>query len=307
MTAFSAPDVSSEDDSWLPLAEENRSLARDLREIATELWVYRGLALEFVRRDIRVRYKQTVMGFGWALLTPLLIVTSGALVRFAMAHVGGRHVSIQELAGMSMKALPWSFFVGALGFATQSLTSSASLVTKIYFPREVLPLAATLAHGVDALVGAAALFVVLPFLGAQYGTAILWLPVLAGCTFLFTAGAALLTSCANLFLRDVKYLVQVLLMFGIFFTPVFFEPEMFGPTGARVMMLNPLAPLLEGVRFAVIYDHSLLQSLEVTARGASTLIWSPWYLVYGAAWAGVIFILGLVVFHRAESKFAEYV
>jgi lipopolysaccharide transport system permease protein len=295
------------DDDWLPPAEEKRSVASDLREIAADLGSYRGLALEFVRRDLRVRYKQTAMGFAWALLTPLLIVASGALVRFAMAHVGGRDLTVHELAGMSVKALPWSFFVGAVGFATQSLTANANLVTKIYFPREVLPLSSTATHALDASIGIAVLLVICPLFGVRYGAAILWLPVLLACTLMLTAGVALLASCANLFLRDVKYVVQVFLTFGIFFTPVFFEPHMFGPAGARLMMLNPIAPLLEGTRLAVVYDHSLLRSLAVQTRGGEALAWSPWYLTYSAAVAVALFVIGLLVFHRAEAKFAEYV
>jgi ABC-type polysaccharide/polyol phosphate export permease len=304
-TATARP--ATENDDWLPPPEQRRSLAHDAREIAAELWTYRGLALELVRRDLRVRYKQTAMGFGWALLTPILIVSSGMLVRFAMAYVGGREPSTRELAGIAVKAVPWSFFVGALGFATQSLTSSSSLITKIYFPREVLPLAATIAHAADACVGALVVVLVSLLLGLQFGTAALWVPVLAACLFLFTAGAGLLASCGNLFLRDVKYLVQVCLMFGIFLTPVFFEPQMFGPYGARLMMLNPIAPLLEGIRLAAVEDHALLEPLRVAARAGTVLAWSPWYLAYGAVCSVVVFLVGLVTFHRAEGRFAEYV
>ena len=299
--------AASPDNSWLRDAEEHRSLGRDFLESLSDLWRYRGLTMEFVRRDVRVRYKQTAMGFGWALLTPLLIVMSGALVRVAMAHVGGRQLTIEEVAGMSLKALPWAFFVGSLGFATQSLTSSSALVTKIYFPREVLPLAATIAHVLDASIGSTVLLLVLPFLGVAYGPALLWLPLLAVCLFMFTAGVALLASCANLFLRDVKYIVQVFLTFGIFFTPVFFEPQMFGPKGAPLMMLNPMAPMLEGLRLAVIHNHSLLEPLQVASRTGVVVAWSPIYLVYSAACAVTAAAAGLTLFHRAETKFAEYV
>ncbi len=131
--------------------------------------------------------------------------------------------------------------------------------------------------------------------------------MLVVCAFFFTAGLALLVSCANLFFRDVKYVVQVLLMFGIFFTPVFFEPEMFGALGARALMVNPLAPLLEGLRLSVVMDHNLLDTLVVQGRHGVVLAWSPWYLVYSAACAIGVFLAGLLLFHRGESKFAEYV
>ena len=142
------------DDSWLSSSDQDRSIRRDLREIFyDELWPYRGLLYELTRRDIRVRYKQTALGFAWAVLLPSLIVLAGAMVRYAMAYVGGRHLGAEDLAGIAIKAVPWSFFVGSMGFATASLVGQANLVTKIYFPREVLPLAATLAQAFDACLG----------------------------------------------------------------------------------------------------------------------------------------------------------
>jgi ABC-type polysaccharide/polyol phosphate export permease len=293
---------------WMSLSDDERSVARDLREIVRdELWAHRGLLYELMRRDIRVRYKQTALGFAWAVLMPMLIVMAGATVRYAMAYVGGRHLGVQDVAGIAIKAVPWAFFVGSMSFATVSLVGQANLVTKIYFPREVLPLASTLAQAFDASVGIVTLFVAFALLDIHYGIAVLWAPALALVALLLTAGLALFLSCANLFYRDVKYVVQVLLTFGIFFTPVFFEPEMFGPLGARLMMLNPLAPIMEGLRLSVVLGHNLVDTLVVPGRHGAVVAWSPWYLVYAAALAVLVFVSGLLVFHRAESKFAEYV
>jgi ABC-type polysaccharide/polyol phosphate export permease len=293
---------------WMSLSDDERSVARDLREIVRdELWAHRGLLYELIRRDIRVRYKQTALGFAWAVLMPMLIVMAGATVRYAMAYVGGRHLGVQDVAGIAIKAVPWAFFVGSMSFATVSLVGQANLVTKLYFPREVLPLASTLAQAFDASVGIVTLFVAFALLDIHYGIAVLWAPALALVALLLTAGLALFLSCANLFYRDVKYVVQVLLTFGIFFTPVFFEPEMFGPLGARLMMLNPLAPIMEGLRLSVVLGHNLVDTLVVPGRHGAVVAWSPWYLVYAAALAVLVFVSGLLVFHRAESKFAEYV
>jgi len=295
------------DDDWL-LPERKPSIVADLREIIRdEFWAYRGLAYELTRRDLRVRYKQTAMGFAWAVLMPMLVVLSGSLVRFAMAYVSGRQLTTEELAGIAVKAIPWAFFVGAIGFATSSLVGNANLMTKIYFPREMLPLAATLAQSFDSAIGVTVLLILCPLIGVHYGLAILWAPLVAVCIVLLTSGTALLAACANLFFRDVKYIVQVLLTFGIFVTPVFFEPQMFGRVGARVMMLNPLAPLLEGLRLSIVHNHSLLVPLVVAGRHGDVLVWSPWYLAYSAALAVITFIAALVIFHRAEKKFAEYV
>lgn len=291
------------------LATEHRpGFWRDLREVVDDLWHYRNLLFQLTLRDIRIRYKQAVIGFGWGLFMPCLIILSGVLVRVAMSQVSGAVLDSASVAGIAVKALPWGFFVGAITFATASLTGNASLVTKIYFPREVLPLSAVLATGFDTLIGTAALLVVLPFIGATLSTSLLWVPVLALLVFLFTVGASLFLSCANLFFRDVKYIVTVLLTFGIFFTPVFFDAAMFGPTGVYVVMLNPLAPLLEGLRLSVVHGHNLLTPLvEISSRGQEVLVWSPWYLGYSALWA-ILGPLGAAwFFHRSEFVFAEYV
>jgi ABC-type polysaccharide/polyol phosphate export permease len=121
-----------------------------------------------------------------------------------------------------------------------------------------------------------------------------------------TAGLALLLSCANVFFRDVKYIVQTLLTFGIFFTPVFYEPQMLGVTGARLVMLNPLAPLLEGLRLSLIEGHNLFEPLTAAVRSGVAVVWSPWYLAYSAVWAFGGLALSAVIFHRAESAYPEY-
>ena len=132
----------------------------------------------------------------------------------------------------------------------------------------MLPLASIAARLFDSLIAAVALAIALPFLGVHLSPALLWLPVLAFLLVTLTAASGLFLSCANLFFRDVKYIVQLLLTFGIFFTPVLIEPAMLGATGARLMMLNPLAPILEGVRLS-LGGHGLLQAItEQAASGA---------------------------------------
>ncbi|MGH7629360.1 MAG: ABC transporter permease [Gemmatimonadales bacterium] len=283
------------------------SLAGDVREIVRDIWRYRDLLYQLARRDIRIRYKQALMGFAWALFMPALIVMSGLLVRFAMAYVAGRQVEMGSVAAIAVKAVPWGFFVSAIGFATSSLVANSTLVTKIYFPRELLPLAAVLAAMFDALIGGTVVTLALPFLGVPPSAGLLWAPLIVGLLVLFTIATSLFLSCANLFFRDVKYVVQVLLTFGIFFTPVFFDAAMFGPVAAPLAMLNPLAPLLEGLRLAVVEGHNLLLPLEVVVRGATVMAWSPWYLAYSALWAIGGLLVSAVVFHRSELLFAEYV
>ena len=288
-------------------AKKRPSLMARMEEIVSAIWHHRELLYQLTLRDIRIRYKQAVMGFLWAIFMPVLIVTAGLIVKFAIAYLSGTSFELRGITGLAVKALPWAFFVGAVGFATSSLTGNIHLVTKIYFPREVLPLSTTLAQAFDSLIGVAALAAVLPFLGISLSLQLLWVPVLAVLLFMFTAGICMLLSCANLFFRDVKYIVQVILMFGIFFTPVFFDPEMFGPQGSRILMLNPLSPALEGLRLSVVEGHNLLAPLfTAAAAGNQVLVWSPWYLLLGLAWSVGAALVGTMIFHRLEPVFAEY-
>lgn len=279
-----------------------------LVEIARSVWAYRELLQQITLRDVRIRYAQAVMGFGWAILMPAFIVGAGVLIRSAMAYVSGTPIGSEAVFGIALKALPWAFFVGAIGFATTSLSGNFELVTKVAFPRIVLPLSAVLTQVVDSAIGAGVVLLLAVSMGVPISATWLWAPVIAALVITYTSAAAIFLACANLFFRDVKYLVQVFLTFGIFFTPVFFEPEMLGPLGGKLLMLNPLSPLLEGLRLAVAQGHDLASPLRLLdAQGQSVLVWTPLYLVY----AGVVAVGGLVgsalLFRRLESLFAEHV
>jgi lipopolysaccharide transport system permease protein len=277
--------------------------------MVNDMWRSRELLYQLTRRDITIRYKQAVMGFGWALFMPLMIVFSGLVVQLALANFSGRTLSTTGLGGMAVKAVPWAFFVGAIGFATNSLVANMSLVTKVAFPRAVLPVSSVGAQLFDSGIALVALIIVLPIVGAVQGSfALLWVPVMLLLLVAFTVACALFLSCANLFFRDVKYIVQVLLTFGIFFTPVFFEPAMFGSRGAAIAMLNPMSPILEGLRLSVTLGHNLLEPLSTTlASGAVVTVWSPLFLLY----ACIVPLIGLpaaaLLFHRSQYAFAEYI
>lgn len=115
-------------------ATDTNSALNDLTEVLRDLYSYRELIIELARRDIRVRYKQAVMGVGWAVFMPVMVVLSGLIVRYIMNQISGGSFDKEVIAIMGIKSLPWSFFVGAIGFATNSLTSNNNLVSKIYFP-----------------------------------------------------------------------------------------------------------------------------------------------------------------------------
>jgi lipopolysaccharide transport system permease protein len=307
MATEPAASPASSSDSPVAATDHRRGVIADLLEIGRDVWTYRELLAQLTRRDIRIRYKQAVMGFGWAVLMPAVIIMAGIGVRIAMGTVSGQGVERAELAGIAVKAIPWAFFVGAVGFATPSLTSNVPLLTKIYFPREVFPLAATLTQAFDTMIGALALIIALPFLGVRLTEGLVWVPLLLAVLFVFTVAIALFLSCANLFFRDVKYIVQIFITFGIFATPVFVEPVMFGARGAKWLMLNPLAPLLEGLRLAIVESHNLAMTLTVSTAAGPVTVWDPLYLVYSGAWAVGGLLIASLLFHRMEFLFAEFV
>jgi len=259
-----------------------------MKEMIDEIVKYRHLLYMLTWRDIKIKYKQSVMGFMWAIFMPMMIVAAGVLVRKAFSMLSGNPMDIKEVASVSVKAIPWAFFVGSIRFATNSLTGNMNLVTKIYFPREVFPISATMANLFDFAVASMILIVILSF--AQIGISIylLWVPVLIFLLILITIGTGMFLSCANLFFRDVKYIVEVILTFGIFFTPVFYEAKMFGKW-EPVLLLNPIGSILESINSVVVLHQ------------APSLYW----VGYSAIWALGGLLIAWNIFHKAEFTFAE--
>ncbi|HUF31549.1 MAG TPA: ABC transporter permease [Gemmatimonadaceae bacterium] len=286
------------------MSETRASILGDLSELVRELIAHRELLFQLTRRDMRIRYKQALMGVGWAIIMPLVVILSGWVLRIAFTRLANAPLDSGIMAGIAVKSVGWAFFVGALGFGTASITANLSLVTKVYFPRAVLPLASVATQIADGSIAAVALMAILPFFGVSLSWALLWLIPLTVVLIVLTTAAALLFSCANVFFRDARHLVQLILSFGIFFTPVFFDASAFGGNNTWIVMLNPLAPVLEGLRLAVVAGQDL--AVPLVAPDA-TLIWTPWFLVWSGGASVVLLLLSSVIFHRAEFKFAEYV
>jgi ABC-type polysaccharide/polyol phosphate export permease len=255
-----------------------------------ELVARRDLLWTITWREIRLKYKQSVMGMLWAVLMPAVIVLAGVLVRYGFSMISGKPMEDADVASVSVRAVPWAFFVSSVRFATGSLIANTTLVTKVYLPREIFPIAAMLSQLMDFAVASLVLVVVLAFLHVGVSVQVVWLPVLVATLVLFTTGLALLLSAGSLFFRDVKYLVEVLLTFAIFFTPVFYDAAMFG-RWATLLMVNPLAPLLEGIA-------------NVVVRHTPPPL--PW-VAYSAVVSLVTFVAALRVFQRLEPYFAESV
>lgn len=261
-----------------------------MKEELRELYRYRDLFFTIAGRDIKVRYKQSLMGFLWAILMPTLIVGAGIIVRYGFALASGKHVHSTDVASVAVKSVPWAFLVSSIRFSCLSLTSNVTLVTKIYFPKEIFPLAAVLACLFDFAVASAALVLLLFFLKIGWSIYLLCLPILIMTLVLLAAGIGMIVSAGSLFFRDVKYIVEAVLTFAIFFTPVFYDAQMFGAKG-QWLMLNPAAPILEGI------------STCVTRQQCPDLSW----LAYSVAFSLIAFMAGYVFFKHLEPAFAESV
>ena len=239
-------------------------------------------------RELKIKYKQSIMGFMWAILMPILIIAAGILVKFAFAKLSGSPLTLTQVATVSVKALPWSFFISSIRFATSSLVGNGSLVTKIYFPREIFPFSAVLSQLCDFVIASCMLVIVLVIGQIGLSIHIIWVPLLLILLILWTTSLCVLFSAMNLFFRDVKYLVEVLVTFAIFFTPVFYEADLAG-RWKWVLLLNPVAPILEGLNSCVVL------------RRAPEISW----ISYSAVISLVAICLALALFKKLEPKFAE--
>jgi lipopolysaccharide transport system permease protein len=253
-----------------------------------ELIKYRQLLFMITYRDIKVRYKQSIMGVMWAVLMPIMIVVSGIVVRYVYAIAAHVPLKAADIASVAVKSLPWAFIVASIRFSCYSLTNNVNLVTKINFPKEIFPIGSVLASLFDFFIAAAGLIVFLTIERIGVGPNLLWAPVLVAILILMATGIGMFVSAASLFLRDVKFIVEVFLTFGIFFTPVFFDASMFGKNG-KWLMLNPLSPVLDGLGSCV-------------ARHQPPNL--PW-VAYSAAFALVSVVAGYSFFKHLEPAFAE--
>ena len=253
-----------------------------------EILARRDLLYMLTWREVRLKYKQSVMGLLWAVLMPGLIVGAGIIVRYAFQVMSGKPFELNDILTVSVKSIPWAFCVSAIRFATNSLISNVSLVTKVYMPREIFPITAILSQFVDFLVAVVLFAIALAVAGVGVNIELLWVPVLIAILIAQVVGLGLILSAGSLFFRDVKYIVEVVLTFGIFFTPVFYDVSSFGKW-STALMLNPVAPVLEGLA-------------DVVVRHTPPPL--PW-IGYSAAVGVGVCLISLTLFKRLEPYFAE--
>src|SRR5580765_2601817 len=268
----------------------NESLVADVKEMVSEQLEYKELLYQITLRDLKLRYKQTVMGFAWAIFMPLLNTALFSVI-FTQVAPGAFQTAVAYPVWVYCGLSFWNFFAAGVRFATNSLSGNLNLVTKVYFPREILPLSAVLVSAVDFLVSTTVLAALMIWYHVVPGWALLLVPFLIVLQLLFATAVSLVLSMANVFFRDVKYMVEALMTIWMFATAVVYPIDQLGGRLGLIMRINPMTPMVEAFRSVVLYNR-MPDPLGI----AYVIVVSV--LSLSAAW---------LTFHRAEFKFAESV
>jgi ABC-type polysaccharide/polyol phosphate export permease len=259
-----------------------------LRHSVREVWRSRELIRTLAERQLRARYKQAVLGFGWAILTPVVLMVVFTIFFQPVADVDTGGVPYPLFAYLGI--LPWTFFSSSVSEGGQSLVQNMPILNKVYCPREVFPMSSIAVAGVDtsiALLVLVGLFLLESF--APTPTAV-WVPVILVVQLTFTLGMTLIVSALLVYLRDLRHMLPIALQLGLFATPVAYGMEAI-PQQYRLAYsaLNPLAPVIDGYRRTVLMDQP-----------------PHWeWLLAGAVTSTVLLVVGYVSFKRLETGFAD--
>jgi len=276
---------------------------RPLREALQEIWRYRGLLQNLVVRDLKVRYKNSVLGVLWSLLNPLLMMMVFTIVFTVFRYNSIPHFPAFVLIGI----LPWNLFVSSIMAGTNSIVVNAPLITKVYFPREILPIAVVLSNTVNFLLALLVLFPVLFLQGLPITIHALWIPVILLIQICFMLGLVFIFSTMQVFYRDTIMVLDVLMLAGFFLTPIFYPLEtipatkdVWGlvlPVHRLVRWLNPMASIIDSYRI-VLYGttqvpHPAPPALDFMLRTGLTAL--------------LVLLVGWMVFRRYGGRFGEEV
>ncbi len=225
------------------------SRPNSFRVILRDIWHFRDLLYVLTVRDIKVRYKQTILGVLWVIIQPLFMMIIYTLVfgRLAAIPSDGIPYPLFAYAGL----LPWTFFSNALNNSGNSLVGNSSLITKVYFPRMIIPIAAVGAGLIDFAIAFGLLVLLMLYYGVGFSTNVFMLPILAFLTALLAVGLGMLMSALNVKYRDIRHALPFLLQIWLFATPIIY-PASFIPDKWRwLFRINPLTGIIEGFRSAI--------------------------------------------------------
>jgi lipopolysaccharide transport system permease protein len=252
-----------------------------------ELWDYRELLYFFAWRDIKVRYRQTVMGALWAIIQPVITMVIFSLVFGRLANIPSDGVPYPVFSYAAL--VPWTFFVNAITQASNSLVVSANMIKKIYFPRLSLPIATVLAGMVDFVLAFIVLLVIMLYYGLVPTINVVWLPLFMLLALVTSLGVSLWLSAMNVQFRDVRYTVPVITQAWLFVTPIAYPSSLLAEPWRTLYGLNPMAGVVEGFRWALLGTNTPPGPMTIV----STLV------------ALLLFVSGAFYFRRMEQGFAD--
>jgi homopolymeric O-antigen transport system permease protein len=240
-----------------------------------DLWQYRELFQVLAWRDIAVRYKQTVIGVAWALIRPFLSMVIFTVIFSRLAKLpsdGEAPYSLLVMAGM----LPWMLFSTALGEAANSLVGNANLVTKVYFPRLIIPVASVMVAFVDFLISFGLMLLLMVWYGFLPGIQILLLPAFAALALIASMGFGVWMTALNVKYRDFRYIIPFILQFGLYVSPVGFSSAGIPEKWRLFYSLNPLVGVIDGFRWCLLGSNSELYLPGLCLSVAVSLFFA-WY------------------------------
>ena len=277
--------VSEKQPDWIVIEPSRGWVSLKLRD----LWEYRELLYFLTWRDIKVRYKQTVLGAAWAIIQPLFTMVAFSIFFGRLAKMPSDGVPYPIFSYSAL--IPWTLFANGLSQSSNSLVGSANLIKKVYFPRLVIPVAAV----IGGLPDFALSFVVLILLMFYYGifptAAVIWLPLLLLLAFMTALGVGLWLSALNVEYRDVRYIIPFLTQFWLFATPIAYPASLLSEPWRILYGLNPMVGVVEGFRWALL--------------GTAT---KPGLMILVSALASLLVLIsGAFYFRRMERNFADVV
>lgn len=254
-----------------------------------ELWTYRELLYFLTWRDVKVRYKQTAFGAGWAILQPLLLMLVFTAFFGQLVRVPSDGVPYPLFAYIAL--VPWTLFAQSFSGASLSLIANAHLVSKIYFPRLLLPLASIGSFLLDFLIAFSLLAGMMILYDVQLTSRILWLPAFTGLAVMSALAVGIWLAAVNARYRDVQHAVPFILQVWLFASPVVYPISLVPPQWQGLYSLNPMAGVVEGFRWSLL-NTAALQSSTILISAAASVI---------------VLVSGIIYFQRVERAFADVI